>query len=108
MFKIPQSSLRNKGVTQEKKKKGLNIDDISDEAKNLLFNFLLYLEQESLTVTNFFESVRFDQQVKTKKKQMTVQIVQADDFFRLLESTEEVMSDVDMTNQLKSELQNLL
>lgn len=99
---------QKKAPAQAKNKKGMNIDDLSDEAKNLLFNFLLYLEQESMTVSNFFEGVRFDQQVKTKKKQMTVQIVQAEDFFKILESTEEIMSDVDMTDHLKNELQDLL
>ena len=99
---------QKKEPAQANNKKGMNIDDLSDEAKNLLFNFLLYLEQESMTVSNFFEGVRFDQQVKTKKKQMTVQIVQAEDFFKILESTEEIMSDVDMTDHLKNELQDLL
>jgi hypothetical protein len=68
----------------------------------------MYLEQESMTTSNFFESVKYEQQVKTKKKQSTVDIVPADDFFRLLEETNEILADVDLTDGVKLELQELL
>lgn len=90
------------------KKKGLNVDGLSEDARTLLLNFLLYLEQESMTAANFFESVKYEQMVKTKKKQSTVDIVPAEDFFRLLEETYEIVSDVNLTDSVKRELQDLL
>lgn len=46
--------------------------------------------------------------VKTKKKQSSVDIVPAEDFFRLIEDTYEIISDVNLTESLKLELQELL
>lgn len=90
------------------KKKGMNVDGLSEDARTLLLNFLVYLEQESMTAANFFESVKYEQMVKTKKKQSTVDIVPAEDFFRLLEETYEIVSDVNLTDDVKRELQELL
>jgi len=90
------------------KKKGFDVTGLSEDALTLLLNFLMYLEQESMTTSNFFESVKYEQQVKTKKKQSTVDIVPADDFFRLLEETNEILADVDLTDGVKLELQELL
>jgi hypothetical protein len=97
---VQQDSQQNKG-----KKGKINVEKLSDDAKTLLLNFLLYLEQESMTPANFFESVKYEQMVKTKKKQSTVDIVPAEDFFRLLEETYDVVSDVNLTDSVKRELQ---
>lgn len=90
------------------KKKGVNIDELSEDAKTLLLNFVIYLEQESLTAGKFFESVKYEQMVKTKKKQSSVDIVPAEDFFRLIEDTYEIISDVNLSEDVKRELQDLL
>lgn len=93
---------------KQQKKKGLNLEDLSDDAKTLLLNFVIYLEQESMTAANFFESVKYEQMVKTKKKQSSVDIVPAEDFFRLIEDTYEIVADVNLTEDVKGELQDLL
>lgn len=94
--------------TNKNKKKGMDLASLSDDAKTLLLNFLVYLESESMTAGNFFKSVKYEQMVKTKKKQSSVDIVPAEDFFRLLEETYEVVSDVNLTDEVKLELQDLL
>ena len=91
------------------KKKGTDLNTLSDDTKNLLLNFLIFLESESLTAANFFAEVKYEQMVKTKKnKQSNVDIVPADDFFRLMEENYEIISDVNLTDEVKQELQNLL
>jgi hypothetical protein len=96
-------------VNSEKtKKKGLDLNSLTDDSKNLLLNFLIFLESENMSVANFFADVKYEQQVKTKKKQSTVDIVPAEDFFRLIEENYEIVSDVNLTEQVKSELQDLL
>lgn len=94
--------------TEKNKKKGLDLSSLSDDSKNLLLNFLIFLESESMTVANFFADVKYEQQVKTKKKQSTVDIVPAEDFFRLMEENYEIISDVNLTEEVKDELQDLL
>jgi hypothetical protein len=96
-------------VNSEKpKKKGLDLNSLTDDSKNLLLNFLIFLESENMSVSNFFADVKYEQQVKTKKKQSTVDIVPAEDFFRLIEENYEIVSDVNLTEEVKSELQDLL
>lgn len=94
--------------TNKAKKKGMDLDSLSDEAKTLLLNFAVYLESESIDCAQFFESVKYEQMVKTKKKQSSVDIVPAEDFFRLMEDTYEIVSDINLTDNLKLELQELL
>lgn len=96
-------------VNSEKtKKKGLDLNTLTDDSKTLLLNFLIFLESENMSVSNFFANVKYEQQVKTKKKQSTVDIVPAEDFFRLIQENYEIVSDVNLTEQVKSELQDLL
>jgi hypothetical protein len=96
-------------VNSEKtKKKGLDLNSLTDDSKNLLLNLLIFLESENMSVSNFFADVKYEQQVKTKKKQSTVDIVPAEDFFRLVEENYEIVSDVNLTEEVKSELQDLL
>lgn len=92
----------------EKKKKGLDVSGLSEDAKTLLLNFLVYLEQESITPANFFQDVKYEQMVKTKKKQSAVDIVNAEDFFKLMEDNYEISGDVNLTDSVKNELQSLL
>ena len=94
--------------SEKTKKKGLDLSSLSDDSKNLLLNFLIFLESESMTVANFFADVKYEQQVKTKKKKSTVDIVPAEDFFRLMEENYEIISDVNLTEEVKSEIQDLL
>jgi len=104
----PKETPEPKSDGQQKKKKGVDVESLSDASKTLLLNFLLYLEQESMTCANFFEGVKYEQMVKTKKKQSTVDIVPAEDFFRLIEDTYEIVADVELNDQVKRELQDLL
>lgn len=99
---------QNPGTTQPKKK-GVDLQNLSDDSKNLLLNFLIFLESENQTIGNFFGEVKYEQMVKTKKnKQSSVDIVPAEDFFKLLENEYDIVSDVDLTDQVKEELQDLL
>lgn len=93
---------------EKPKKKAMAVSELSEDSKTLLLNFLVYLEQESMTPANFFASVKYEQMVKTKKKQSSVDIVPADDFFRLIEENYEIVSDVNLTDDVKEELQGLL
>jgi len=91
------------------RKKGMDINTLSDESKNLLLNFLIVLESENLTVSQFFSEVKYQQMVKTKKnKPSSVDIVPAEDFFRLMESNFEIISDVNLTDEVRNELTSLL
>ena len=96
-------------VENKPKKKGVDVKSLSDESQNLLLNFLIFLEAESMTVANFFSEVKYEQMVKTKKnKPSAVEIVPAEDFFRLLGDNDEISSDVDLNDKVKEELQDLL
>ena len=89
------------------KKKGMDLDGLSNDAKALLLNFAIYLESESLDCSQFFESVKYEQMVKTKKKQSSVDIVPAEDFFRLIEDVYEIVSDINITEKkLKQNYKN--
>jgi hypothetical protein len=94
--------------SKPKQKKGLDLDNLSDDSKNLLLNFLIFLEAENTSVSNFFAEVKYQQMVKTKKKQSSVDIVPAEDFFRLIEENYDIVSDVNLTEDVKEELQELL
>ena len=102
---VPQAT---QPETKEKKKKTLDVSILSEDSKTLLYNFLIYLEQESMTVANFFESVKYEQMVKTKKKESSVDIVSADDFFRLLNQVDDIIDDVNITEDVMIELKTLL
>lgn len=93
----------------KQKKKGVDLNGLSDDSKNLLLNFVIFLESESMTAANFFQEVKYEQMIKTKKnKQSSVDIVPADDFFRLMEENYEIVSDVNLTEEVKKELQEIL
>lgn len=98
----------NEQQPNKPKKKGMDLDGLSNDAKTLLLNFAVYLESESIDWSQFFESVKYEQMVKTKKKQSSVDIVPAEDFFRLIEEVYEIVSDINLTDEVKSELQELL
>ena len=46
------------------KKKGMDLDGLSNDAKALLLNFAIYLESESLDCSQFFESAKYIQLTK--------------------------------------------
>lgn len=94
--------------SKPKQKKGLDLNNLSDDSKNLLLSFLIYLESQNMNVGQFFSEVKYQQMVKTKKKQSSVDIVPAEDFFRLMEENYDIISDVDLTDEVKEELQDLL
>lgn len=106
----PQKQQETPEPTQENKpkKKGVDVNSLSDDAKMLLLNLIVYLEQESMTVANLYEDVKYQQMVKTKKKQTSVDIVPAEDFFRIIEDNYEIVSDVNLTDDVKRELQAIL
>lgn len=104
----PPSSTKKPQDGGQKKKKGVDVTSLSESAQTLLYNFMMHLEQESMTVSNFFEGVKYEQMVKTKKKESTVDIVPAEDFFRLLKEQHEILEDVDLSDDVQDELKDLL
>ena len=105
----PQETPEPVNDQQTKKSKGKrkDIHSVSDDAKELMLNFLMFLEAESMTCANFFEAVKYEQMVKTKKGNSKVDIVPSEDFFRLIESTYEIISDVNLTENVRSELKSV-
>ena len=45
---------------------------------------MLHLLELDMSVQEFFQEVTFEQQVKSKTKQQTLEIIKAEDFFRVL------------------------
>lgn len=115
MIDEPQDEIVNDAHTenpqtqkQTKTKKGIDISSLSEDSKSLLYNFLIHLEQESMSVANFFESVKYEQMVKTRTKETKVDIVSTEDFFRLLNEQPDIVEGVSITDSVVNELKDLL
>lgn len=69
-----------------KKRKGLDFSQVGPGEVFLIRELAEYLKLNKISLTQFLGESVFQQQVKTKTKQSTVEIIQADDLFDLIYS----------------------
>lgn len=66
---------------RKRKKKNMNFDVLTKESLNLLANLTDYLLDSDTSVYEFFDGMIYNQVVRTKNKQSTVEIISAIEFF---------------------------
>ena len=72
---------------QKKKKKGqqLDLSKLDKKSVKIMVTLMVHLLQTDMTTQDFFSEVIFEQNVKTKSKQFVLHLINADDFFRVLQ-----------------------
>jgi hypothetical protein len=69
---------------RRRRKKPLNFDSLNKESLNILAVFTDYLLDTDTSVYEFFDGLIFNQIVRTKNKQNSVEIMAANDFFTIV------------------------
>lgn len=82
-----------KASQSRKKKKPMNFSSLSNEALRILCLFTEHLLNSDTSVYEFFDGTIYNQIVKTKNKQTTVEIISSEDFFKRIKECEE-LSDI--------------
>ena len=82
---------QNEGESSKKKKKkkagaapGLDLSQLDEKSIKILAKLMLALMELNVTLYDFFDGAIYEQLVKTKTKQNTVEIIEAKHFFELL------------------------
>ena len=70
---------------KKKKEKQLDLGELDNKSIKILAKLMMALLDLSVTLYDFFEGAIYDQVIKTKKKQNTVEIINAEDFFEILQ-----------------------
>ena len=75
-------------VQQQPKKKGdkntLDLSKLDQKSVKIMVMLMLYLLENNMTTAQFFQSVTYQQNVKSKTKSQMLDILSSKDFFRLL------------------------
>lgn len=88
-----EGKLDNQASSQKKKKKsganqpqsGLDLSQLDEKSIKILAKLMLALMELNVSLYDFFDGAIYEQLVKTKTKQNTVEIITAKDFFELLQ-----------------------
>jgi hypothetical protein len=88
-----EKSNNNQPSSQKKKKKsgaaqgqqGLDLSQLDEKSIKILAKLMLALMELNVSLYDFFDGAIYEQLVKTKTKQNTVEIITAKDFFELLQ-----------------------
>ena len=75
-----QPSADPESKPKEKKKNKMNFDKLSDAALSVIYEISQYAQDNDLM--SIFKEHSYEQVVKTKKKENTIEIIKADDFFK--------------------------
>ena len=67
-----------------KKKSGADLSKLDSESIEIMAMLMLYCSKNQLTINEVFEDVIFLQNIKGKKRQQTIEIMKASDFYRVL------------------------
>ena len=75
-------------VTDQKKNKGdknsMDLSKLDQKSVKIMVMLMLYLLENNMTTAQFFQSVTYQQNVKSKTKSQMLDILTSKDFFRLL------------------------
>ena len=77
----PQRSQPEKKIKGEK---AIDLSRLDQKSVKIMVMLMLYLLENNMTTADFFESVTYQQNVKSKTKQQTLDIMKSNDFFRLM------------------------
>ena len=72
------------GEKPKRKKKGEDLSRLDKESLDILVTVMLALMEWNVSLYELFEGAIFEQQVKTKTKQKTLELIKAADFFGVL------------------------
>jgi len=91
----------NDGISENedmkrRKKKTLNYDALSKQSLNILANFTDFLLDTDTSVYEFFDGFIYNQVVRTKNKQSTVEIMQANEFFNKIKNEEGFLEKINL------------
>lgn len=76
---------------RRKKRKNLNYDLLTKESLNVLAVFTDFLLDTDTSVYEFFDGMIYNQVVRTKNKQSTVEIMASNEFFNKIRENDELM-----------------
>ena len=69
----------------KKPKHQLDLGRLDQKSVKIMVMLMLYLIENNQTTVEFFESAIFAQNVKSKQKQQSIDLIKAKDFFRILQ-----------------------
>ena len=72
------------GQTKKKKEKPMDFSKLDQKSIKIMVMLMLHLLDAGLTTQEFFEEVTYQQSVQSKTKHQTLEIMKAEDFFRVL------------------------
>ena len=88
---------QTKIMTQERERnKPLNYDMLGKDSLNVLTLFTDYLLDTDTSVYEFFDGVIYNQVVRTKNKQSTVEIISSEDFMSKIKNDKNFWEKVDV------------
>lgn len=65
-------------------KGGLDLSKLDQKSVKIMVMLMLFLLENNITAQEFFEPVLYQQNVKSKNKQQTLDIMKSEDFFKLI------------------------
>ena len=87
-IKDDEATITEEEAKPEKRKKqqalGFDLSQLDEKSIKILAKLMLALMELNVTLYDFFDGAIYEQLVKTKTKQNTVEIIAAKDFFELL------------------------
>ena len=103
------------------RRRGLNFSKVGDCSVWVIFLLTEYLLRNNMSLFTLYDGKIYDQLVKTKTKESVVEIISADDFFKIItpgivseayldkiDNTKELLEEGDKHWTVKEDLQNLL
>ena len=63
----------------------MDLSRLDQKSVKIMVMLMLYLLENNITTAEFFKEVVYQQNVKSKNKQQTLDILKAEDFFRVLQ-----------------------
>ena len=70
---------------RKKKDKMLDLSKLDEKSVKIMVMLMLYLLEQNMNCEDFFGEVIYQQNVKSKTKQQTLDIINSNDFFRVLQ-----------------------
>lgn len=75
---------RSQPEKKRKNDKTIDLSRLDQKSVKIMVMLMLYLLENNMTTADFFESVTYQQNVKSKTKSQTLDIMKSKDFFRLM------------------------
>ena len=74
----------NASPPKKKNEKPLDLSKLDQKSVKMMVMLMLYLLEQNMSTAEFFQEVIYQQNVKSKTKQQTLEIMNSEDFFKIM------------------------